>query len=159
MENMKLWDWVVWHQGLKWKTVKNYWGFYAIKKKLLLFLFMYKMYLILAEGYKNAEFDSKIVRKTGELWVSMKDVWGGMGVKNIPDLVLKEITTYLRQKNPRKEQINEYKMIERELYKNFDKLSEEDLNTKNNKTIYVRNDDITTVIKHSRGEKKEAQEQ
>ena len=120
---------------------------------------MYKMYLILAEGYKNAEFDSKIVRKTGELWVSMKDVWGGMGVKNIPDLVLKEITTYLRQKNPRKEQINEYKMIERELYKNFDKLSEEDLNTKNNKTIYVRNDDITTVIKHSRGEKKEAQEQ
>ena len=50
-------------------------------------------------------------------------------------------------------------MIERELYKNFDKLSEEDLNTKNNKTIYVRNDDITTVIKHSRGEKKEAQDQ
>ena len=44
------------------------------QKKLLLFLFMYKMYLILAEGYKNAEFDSKIVRKTGELWVSMKDV-------------------------------------------------------------------------------------
>ena len=44
------------------------------QKKLLLFLFMYKMYLISAEGYKNAEFDSKIVRKTGELWVSMKDV-------------------------------------------------------------------------------------
>ena len=70
---------------------------------------MYKMYLILAEGYKNAEFDSKIVRKTGELWVSMKDVWGGMGVKNIPDLVLKEITTYLRQKTLEKRKLTNIK--------------------------------------------------
>ena len=28
---------------------------------------MYKMYLISAEGYKNAEVDAKIVRKTGEI--------------------------------------------------------------------------------------------
>ena len=70
---------------------------------------MYKMYLISAEEYKNAEFDSKIVRKTGELWVSMKDVWGGMGVKNIPDLVLKEITTYLRQKTLEKSKLTNIK--------------------------------------------------
>ena len=44
---------------------------------------MYKMYLISAEGYKNAEVDAKIVRKTGEIWVSMKDVGSGVGVKNI----------------------------------------------------------------------------
>ena len=53
---------------------------------------MYKMYLISAEGYRNAEVDAKIVRKTGEIWVSMKDVGSGMGVKNISDLVLKKNT-------------------------------------------------------------------
>ena len=62
------------------------------RKKLLFFLCMYKMYLISAEGYKNAEVDAKIVRKTGEIWVSMKDVGSGMGVKNISDLVLKKNT-------------------------------------------------------------------
>ena len=38
------------------------------KKKLkCVYLRMYKMYLISAEGYKNAEVDAKIVRKTGEI--------------------------------------------------------------------------------------------
>ena len=44
---------------------------------------MYKIYLISAEGYKNTEVDTKIVRKTAEIWVSMKDVGSGMGIKNI----------------------------------------------------------------------------
>ena len=52
-------------------------------KKFIFFLCMYKMYLISAEGYKNTEVDAKIVRKTGEIWVSMKDVGSGAGVKNI----------------------------------------------------------------------------
>ena len=52
---------------------------------------MYKMYLISAEGYKNAEVDAKIVRETGEIWVSMKDVGSCKGVKKISNLVLKEI--------------------------------------------------------------------
>ena len=67
---------------------------------------MYKMYLISAEGYKNAEVDAKIVRKTGEIWVSMKDVGSGMDVKNISDLVLKELRGALKTKNPTKEQIS-----------------------------------------------------
>ena len=50
---------------------------------------MYNMYLTSAEGYKNAEAETKTVRKTGEIWVSIKDVGSGMGVKNIPDYVLK----------------------------------------------------------------------
>ena len=50
-------------------------------------LCMYKMYLISAEGYKNAEVDAKIVRKTGEIWASMKNV---QDVKNMSDLILKE---------------------------------------------------------------------
>ena len=57
----------------------------------LKFIFcMYKMYPISAEGYKNAKVGFKIVRKTGHLG-NMKDVGSGMGVKNIYDLVLKEI--------------------------------------------------------------------
>ena len=46
------------------------------------------MYLISAEGYKNAEVDTEIVRKTSEIWVSMNNVGSGMGVKNISALVL-----------------------------------------------------------------------
>ena len=57
---------------------------------------MYKMYLISTEWYKNAEVDAKIVKKTGDIGVNMKDVGSGMGVKNISDLVLKKYTASLR---------------------------------------------------------------
>ena len=49
------------------------------------------MYLISAEGYKSAGVHFLKVRKTGEIWSSMKDVNKGLGVKNMSDLVLKEI--------------------------------------------------------------------
>ena len=84
----------------------------------------------------------------------MKDVGSGMGVKNISDLVLKEIHSVLETKNPKKEQINEYNTTERELYKKFDNFRNEELNKNNNKTIHVRSDAITTVIKRCRGNKK-----
>ena len=77
------------------------------------------MYLISAEGYKNAEVDAKIVRKTPEIWVSMKDVGSGMGIKNISDLVLKETQDVLGTKNPTKEQISKYKITERELHESL----------------------------------------
>ena len=104
-------------------------------KKKIFFLCMYKMYLILAEGYKNAKVDAKIVRKTGETLASMKDVRSGMGVKNISDLVLKELRCVFKTKNPAKEQIIKHKITERELYKKFDNLSEEKLNTKSNTIV------------------------
>ena len=74
-------------------------------KKIIFFLCMYKMYLILPEGYKNAEVDTKIVRKTGEIWVNMKDDGSGMVVKNISDLVLKELVVYLKQKSLQKSRL------------------------------------------------------
>ena len=49
------------------------------------------MSLISAEGYKNAGVSHLIIKETDELWVSMKDVGDGLGVKSISDLVLKEI--------------------------------------------------------------------
>ena len=49
------------------------------------------MYLISAEVYKNAGVYFLKIRKTDEIWASMKDSGEGLGVKNIADLVLKEI--------------------------------------------------------------------
>ena len=39
------------------------------------------MYLISAEGYKNANAEFSTIKKTSEIWVNMKDVGNGMGVK------------------------------------------------------------------------------
>ena len=57
-------------------------------------------------------------------------------------------------KNPSKEQVNEYKVTKKQIYKKFTNLSQENLNTINDKkTSYVKNDVMTTVIKRCRGEK------
>ena len=69
----------------------------------------------------------------------MKDDGRGMGVKNICDLVLKEIYGICETKNPAKEQVNECKTTEKKIYRKFDNLSEKELNTKNNKKTYVKN--------------------
>ena len=47
---------------------------------------------------------------------------------------------FAKQKNPTKKQDNQYKMTERKIYKKFTNLSKKELNTKNNKKAYVRND-------------------
>ena len=81
----------------------------------------------------------------------MKCVGSSMGVKNISDLVLKEIYGICERKNPIKEQINKYKMTEREIYEKFGNSSEDELNTKSNKNIYIRKDVMTSNIKRCRG--------
>ena len=48
------------------------------------------MYLISGEGYKNANVKT-LPPKNGHVQVKMKDVQNGLGVKNISDLILKEI--------------------------------------------------------------------
>ena len=45
-------------------------------------------------------------------------------------------------------------MTEREIFEKYANLSEDELNTKSNKNVYVRNDVMTTVIKRYRGDKK-----
>ena len=113
------------------------------------------MNLISAEGYKNAKVHFLKIRKTGELWISIKDVGNGLGVKNISDLVLKEIYGIYEKRKLTKEEIKCYKMTEREIFKKFDNLNEDELNTKSNKNVYVKNNIMTNIIKHCRGEKKE----
>ena len=95
------------------------------------FFGIYKMNLISTEGYKNANVEFLTIKKTSEIWVSMKDVGSGIGVKNISDLVLKETYSIYETKNPSKEeQVNEYRMTERQIYKKFTNLSQEELNKK-----------------------------
>ena len=113
------------------------------------------MHLMSAEGYKNANVAFLTIKTTNEIWVSMKDIGSGIGVKNISDLVLKEIHGICETKNPSKEQVNEHKMTKKQIYKKFTNLSQEKLNTINNKKTYVKNDVMTTIIKRCRGEKKE----
>ena len=74
------------------------------------------MDLISIEGYENAKVIS-LKNKNGDLWVIMKDVKDGLGVKNMSDLVLKEIYGVYKKKNLTKEEIKCYKMTERELQK------------------------------------------
>ena len=105
------------------------------------------MYPISAEGYKNAGVDLLIIKKTGEIWTKMKDIQNGLGVQNISDLVLKEIYGIYKTKSLTKEQIKRYKMTKREIFEKFDNLSEDELNAKNNKEVYAKNDVMTTVIK------------
>ena len=42
---------------------------------------IYEMYLISAEGYKNAYVEFLTIKKTSEIWVNMKDVGSGMVLK------------------------------------------------------------------------------
>ena len=64
------------------------------------------MYVISAEGYKNAKVDFLIMKTTSEVWVSMKEIRSCIGVKNISDLVLKEIYGICETKDPKKKQVN-----------------------------------------------------
>ena len=60
------------------------------------------MYWISAEGYKNSKADFLTITTTTEIWVNMKDFGSVVGVKNISDLVLKEIDGICETKNPTK---------------------------------------------------------
>ena len=62
---------------------------------------------------------------------------------------------YVKQKTLQNSKYKyKYKITERELYEKFDNLGQKELNAKSNKTVYVRNDVMTTIIKHCRDEKK-----
>ena len=67
-----------------------------------------------AEGYKNAGVSHLIIKETDEFWVSMIDVGDWLAVKNISDLVLKEICGAYEKKELTKEETKCLKMTERE---------------------------------------------
>ena len=84
----------------------------------------------------------------------MKNVHAGLGLENMSDPVLKQIYGIYKTKTVTKEQIRKNKMTERKIFKIFNNLTKDKLNTKNNKNVYVRNDVMTTTMKPFRGKKK-----
>ena len=68
------------------------------------------MYLI------SAETKSKI-------WLSMKNLHDGLDIKNMSDIVLKEIYDKYGRKNLADNEIKKYKMTERDIFKKYDNLS------------------------------------
>ena len=75
----------------------------------------------------------------------MKNVDDCLDVQNTFDLVLKEIYSIYKTKKLTKEQIKKYKMSEREIFEKNDDLSENELNTNNNKEVYAKNDVMATA--------------
>ena len=61
----------------------------------------------------------------------------------------------LMEKKLTKEEIKYYKMTEREFFKTFYDYDEDSLSTKSNKTVFVKNNIMTNIIKNCKGEKKE----
>ena len=118
---------------------------------------VYKMYLISVGGYTNAHVHPLIVRKTGKIWESMKNVQESLGIKKHAHLILKEIYSIYGTKNLAKEEIKKIQNDEKGNFEKYDNLSEDELNTKSNKNVHVKNV-MTTVIKNCRCEKKEAKE-
>ena len=84
------------------------------------------MSLISVEGYENANIHC-LKNNTGDLWVSMKDVGVGLGVKGISDLVLKEIQGICEKKKLTKEETKCYKMTEGEFFKKFYNFNKDEL--------------------------------
>ena len=62
---------------------------------------------------------------------------------------------FMRKKKLTKEEIKCFKMTEREIYKKFTNLNEDELNIKSNKSVYVKNNIMTNIIRNCKGEKKE----
>ena len=88
------------------------------------------MYLISAKRYENAGVNFLKIRKNDEIWVSMKNIYGGLGVKNLSDLVLKEMYGNYGKKNLTNEQNIRFKMTEREYFERHDNLSDNELTKK-----------------------------
>ena len=86
----------------------------------------------------------------------MKNVDDCLDVQNTFDLVLKEIYSIYKTKKLTKEQIKKYKMSEREIFEKNDDLSENELNTNNNKEVYAKND-VTTTAEVKKEEVREKQ--
>ena len=72
----------------------------------------------------------------------MNDVQNGLGVKNMSDLVRKEIHGIFETKNPTKTQVKKYKRRGNEL------------DNSNATFVYVRSDLMSRIIKNCRGEKR-----
>ena len=111
MKNMKLWDWVVWNQGLKGKIIE-----YFMPSKKTFFLCRYKMVVKITKetwgkcGIKTVKhYNQK--ENIIELWQKVSDVETQIKHSNICDVFLKRIKKYYgkKTKNITEEEKQKYK--------------------------------------------------
>ena len=75
----------------------------------------YKMVVITAEKYANAGVHTITVKNNKLFWVKIIDVQKGLVLKNMSDLVKKEICVIFETKNPTEEQKKKYIRTESEI--------------------------------------------
>ena len=102
----------------------------------------YKIYEISVQKSVNAKGYTIIVINRRLFCVIMRDVQEGLGVKNISDLVRKEIHGIFEAKTPTKDPIGKHKRRQKELD-----------NDSNSTFMYFRSDLMSRIIKNCRGEK------
>ena len=85
----------------------------------------------------------------------MKDVGSDLGVKNLSDLVLKEVH---EAKNPTNEQMKKYKMTERKFFEKYANLTENELSENSNNKVYVKTMLLQLLLNSAGVKEKEAKE-
>ena len=105
----------------------------------------YKMVVVTVHNYTNAEVHTITVGNRELFWVTMTDVQNRLGIKNIPDLVRKNVQGIFETKNLTKKQVRKYKHSQKEISKKP---------TDYYKIKYARNDLMEKIIKNCRGIKK-----
>ena len=101
------------------------------------------MDVISVTKYTDAKVCTITVSNRELFWVRMHNVQEGLGVKNMSDLVRKEIHGIFETKYPTKDQIRKYKRREKELDDNC-----------NATFVYFSSDLMLRVIKNCRNEKR-----
>ena len=98
---------------------------------------------ISVEKYANVKVSAMKIDNKKLFWVKMNDVQNGLGVRNMSDLVRKEIWGIFRTKNSTKDQVKKYKRREKELDHNSTATF-----------INVLSNLMSRIIKNCRGENK-----
>ena len=76
---------------------------------------MYKMVLITVQSYIDAKVHTITVGNRKIFWVKMIDLQNGLGIKNISDLVRKNIQGIYETKNPTEQHVKKYKRPQKEI--------------------------------------------
>ena len=103
------------------------------------------MVVITGEAYQNATVHTITVKNKHIFWVKMKDAQGRLGIKNISDLLRKEICGRFGTKDLTEKQRMKYTKSEYQITKNF-----KDSNLYKN----AKNKLMEKIIKSCRGVKK-----
>ena len=73
------------------------------------------MCLILAGGYENSRVHILTIKRSSEIWMSLKTVHNGFGFKSMSDLISKEIYGRYGTKKLTNEQTERYKMTDKSM--------------------------------------------